>query len=348
MKSVSSQNLIHLKSLKLQYPADITFSNVRPAEMSDSNSLVFVSTKNMLEVALNNKVQGFIILEKIYSETKDLLSKNFFVATTQNIQWAMSEILFLFDKNKLPAPSKNIHTTAIINPTARIGKNVSVAPYAVIENDVVIEDNVSIGAHTVIEHNSVIQENTEISAHVFVGSYSQIGKNCKIASHVVLGSDGFGFFTDKNFTHHKIAQIGIVVLEDNVELGAHCAIDRATLTETRIKSGSKFDNHCHIAHNCVIGENAAVAAGFIVAGSTTIGKNFMSSGNVGVLGHLKLTDHIVLTARTGVINSLEKSGVYGGFPAIEHKENLKILAVTSHLPKIKKQITQIMKHLGLE
>ncbi len=348
MKSVSSQNLIHLKSLKLLHSANLSFSNVRPAEASDPNSLVFVSTKNMLEVAVKNKTQGYIILEKVYSEVEYLLSKDFFVATTPNIQWAMSEILFLFDKNKISAQSKNIHPTALISPTAQIGKNVSIAPYAVIENDVVIEDNVSIGTHTVIEHHSRIKENTEISALVFIGSYSQIGKNCKLASHVVLGSDGFGFFTDKNFTHHKIAQIGIVVLEDNVELGAHCAVDRATLTETRIKSGSKFDNHCHIAHNCVIGENAAVAAGFIVAGSTSIGKNFMSSGNVGVLGHLKLTDNIILTARAGVMNSLEKSGVYGGYPAIEHKENLKILAVTSHLPKIKKQITQIMKHLGLE
>lgn len=347
MKLVSSQNLVHFKSLKPQNNCLIDFSTVKPADQADEKSLVFISTKAMLEIAISNGAQGFIILEKIYSEVSELLKKEYWVSTTPNTHWAMSEILDLFDQNKnTSAPT--IHPTAFISPSAQIGKNVSIAAFAVIEDHSQINDGALIGSHTVIQHHALVGQNTQIAPHVTVGSFCEIGKNCKIASQVVIGSDGFGFFTDKTFTHHKIAQIGKVIIEDNVEIGAHCAIDRATLTETRIKAGSKFDNHCHIAHNCVIGENAVIAAGFIVAGSTTIGKNFMSSGSVGVLGHLTIADNVILTGRTGVIKSIEKSGVYGGFPAVDHKENLKTMAAISNLSKMRKQLSVVLKHLGLE
>jgi UDP-3-O-[3-hydroxymyristoyl] glucosamine N-acyltransferase len=346
MKSVNSENLARFQSLTVKINSSLIFSNVNPPDNSNANSLVFVSTKQMFETALKNNVHGFIILEKIYSDVENLLPANSFVATTSNIHFAMSEIIFLFDENKIR--SEKIHPTAVISPTAKIGKNVSISAYAVIEDFSVIEDSVVIGAHTVIEHHAVILENTELSAHVFIGSHCQIGKNCKISPQTVIGADGFGYFTDATFTHHKIAQIGIVVLEDNVELGAHCAVDRAALTETRIKKGSKLDNFCHIAHNVEIGENAILAAAFKVAGSTKIGKNLMSSGGIDINGHVTIADNVILTARTGITASVENSGIYGGFPAVPHKDNLKIMATVPHLPKIKKQIAQIMKHLGLE
>ncbi len=347
MKSVTTNELAQFKSLKIENNHSMNFSAVHPAELATSGSLVFVSSKQLLETAVAQGARGFVILEKIYSEASPLIQKDFWVATTPNIQWAMSDILSLFDIHK-SLTQATIHPTAIISPAAHIGKNVTIAPYVVIEDHARIEDNVIIGSHTVVEHHAKIGQYTQLSPHVTIGSHCSIGKNCRIASHVVIGSDGFGFFTDKTFTHHKIAQIGNVVIEDNIELGAHCAVDRATLTETRIKSGSKFDNHCHIAHNCVIGENAAVAAGFIVAGSTIIGKNFMSSGGVGMLGHLKIADNVILTARAGVMNSIDKSGMYGGYPAIDHKENLKTMAAISNLTKMRKQLNAVLKHLGIE
>ncbi len=346
MKSVSTSELQNFKSLTIRNNPTYVFSNVRPANLSNSESLVFIANLEMFKAALSKNVQGFIILEKIYLTLPEPDLKNYFVCTTPNIQWAMSEILSLFDETK--NTNLGIHPSAVIGPNVKIGKNVSVSAYAVISDFSIIADNVQIGAHCAIGNNVIIKENTVLASHVSIGNFCEIGKNCNFSSHVVIGSDGFGYFTDKNFIHHKIPQIGKVIIEDNVELGAHCAIDRATLTETRIKSGSKLDNHCHIAHNCEIGENAALAAGFIVAGSTKIGKNLMSSGGVGILGHLEITDNVILTARTGVIESIAESGFYGGYPAIPQKENLKIMATIPHLPKIKKQIAQIMKHLGLE
>ena len=351
MKSVSTQDLQNFESITLKNNKDLKFSNVQPSDDSNSESLVFISTVEMLKTSLIKKVRGFIILEKIYSQiTTDYDLKNCLVYTTPNIQWAMSEILHLFDRNKNIHVETNvtIHPTAIISPTASIGKNVSICAYAIIADFAVIQDFVHIGPHCVVEHHATIKEKTFLASHVFIGSYCEIGKNCNLASHVVIGSDGFGYFTDKNFNHHKIPQIGIVRLEDNVEMGAHCAVDRATLNETKIKSGSKFDNHCHIAHNVEIGENAIAAAAFKVAGSTKIGKNLMTSGGIDINGHITVSDNVILTARAGLTKSIEAPGIYGGFPAMEHKENLKVLATIPHLPKIKKQIAQIMKHLGLE
>lgn len=347
MKTVSAKDLAQFKSLKIENNFTIDFSDIQPAEFATSNSLVLISTKKMLEIALSQGARGFIILEKIYADVASLLEKETWIATTPNIHWAMSEILAIFDNNKILTLS-NIHPSAVISPSAHIGKNVSIAPYVVIEDHAHIDDGAVVGSHTVIEHHAKIGQFTQLSPHVTIGSHCTVGKNCRIGSQVVIGSDGFGFFTDKTFTHHKIAQIGNVVIEDNVELGAHCAVDRATLTQTRIKSGSKFDNHCHIAHNCTIGENAVIAAGFIVAGSTVIGKNFMSSGSVGVLGHLTIADNVILTVRAGVINSIDKPGVYGGFPAVDHKENLKTMAAISNLTKMRKQLNAVLKHLGLE
>lgn len=346
MKSVSSSNFNQIKSLKILSSIEKIFFNILPPDQANAQSLVFISTSDQLATAINNKVLGFIILEKIFSSVENLIPKNSFFCTTPNIHWAMSDVLTFFDKNILI--DAKIHPTAVIHSKAQIGKNVTIGAFAVIGDAVIIQDHVFIGPHCVIEHHSLIKQSAFLTAQVFIGSYSEIGERSKLGPHVVIGSDGFGFFTDKNFNHHKISQIGNVVLEDDVELGAHCAIDRATLTETRIQRGSKFDNHCHVAHNCEIGENAAVAAGFIVAGSTKIGKNFMSSGGVGVIGHLKITDNVILTARTGVMTSIEKSGIYGGYPNIEQKENLKIMATTQQLPKMRKQISAILKHLGLE
>ncbi|MBC7754689.1 MAG: UDP-3-O-(3-hydroxymyristoyl)glucosamine N-acyltransferase, partial [Moraxellaceae bacterium] len=150
------------------------------------------------------------------------------------------------------------------------------------------------------------------------------------------------------FAHHKIPQIGKVVIEDHCDLGSHCSVDRATLTETRIKAGSKLDNFCHIAHNCEIGENSMLAAGFMTAGSTIMGKNMMTGGGVHLNGHIKIADNVIFAGNTGVVSDVDAPGVYGGFPQVPQKENLRIMSSLAFLPKLRRQVSQIFKHLGLE
>lgn len=330
MESITSEFLTtkfnHLLTLKLN--KSVTLKEVLPAEHANPTSLVFVPNKNLFQVALNKNVTAFILTEKLFKELQEEIPNEIALWTTTNIQQAMSQILEVFDK-KTQFIKSGIHPTAYIHPTAKVSKSAH------------------IGAFAVIEAHSVVGDETVIFPHVYVGPYCEIGQRCYISPHVTIGSDGFGFFTDKSFTHHKIPQIGKVVIEDDCEFGSHCAIDRATLTETRIKKGSKFDNFCHIAHNVQFGENALVAAGFIVAGSTIIGKNLMTSGGVHVLGHLKVADNVILSARAGAMQDIEKPGMYGGFPLEPHKESIKTHVTIPQIKKMRKQLNKILKHLNL-
>ncbi len=346
MTSVSSETLTAAcPSLKLVQSQSSLFTQVAPPAQANATSLVFANTDELLQIAIKQNALGYIIPEKLLPLVQNVIDKSKSVWTTANVHTAMAEVLKNFNGYK-PVNS-GIHPQAFVDPTARVGKNVTIEPFAVIGKNVVIGDNCIIGAQTILENDSTIGDNTKLSAQVFLGFNCHIGKNCVIGPQNVFGSDGFGFVTDKQGTHHKIAQIGQVIIEDNCEFGAQCAVDRATMTETRIRKGSKFDNFIHIAHNCDIGENALIAAGFIVAGSTKIGRQVTAAGSVGVLGHLTVADNVILTGRTGVVSSIEKSGVYGGYPQIDHKENLKIMMSQQSLPKIRKQVAKILKHLGL-
>ncbi|AZZ35902.1 UDP-3-O-(3-hydroxymyristoyl)glucosamine N-acyltransferase [Bdellovibrio sp. qaytius] len=346
MTSVSAETLTaSCPSLKLVQSQSSLFTQVATPQQANATSLVFANTDELLQTAIKQNALGFIIPEKLLSQVQNAIDKSKSVWTTTNVHMSMAEVLKKF--NGYTTVNSGIHPQAAIDPTAKLGKNVTVEPFAVIGKNVSIGDNCIIGAQTVLENDSSVGENTKISAQVYLGFNCHIGKNCIIGPQNVFGSDGFGFVTDKQGTHHKIAQIGQVIIEDDCEFGAYCAIDRATITETRIRKGSKFDNMIHIAHNCEIGENALITAGFIVAGSTKIGKQFTAAGSSGVVGHITIADNVVLTGRTGVVSSIDKPGVYGGFPQLNHKESLRILMSQQSLPKLRKQVAKILKHLGI-
>lgn len=346
MNPIQSQEINKLPLLKSHQFIDLQFLNVRPPEQAQPSTLVFVSSVEAAQLARKKGARGFIILEKIFEQTQNLFSDACCVWTCPQINEAMFQVLPLFDPK--PQAQGTIHPTALVHATAQLGSQVTIDEYAVIKENVVLADQCWVGAHSVIEASAQIGKNTSIAPHVVIGSFCEIGNECKIASHVTIGSDGFGFFTDKTNTHHKIPQIGKVVIEDQCEIGSHCAIDRATLTETRIKSGSKLDNFCHVAHNVTIGQNAMLAAGFMVAGSTHIGKNLTTAGGVQMNGHIQVVDNVILAGRTGVVSSIEQSGIYGGFPQIPHKENLKVMSSLAILPQLRKQVSKILKHLNIE
>lgn len=335
MRSISTDQITSLNpsllSLrqKTEQKDELTpLTEVLPPDLAGPTSLVFVSNKSLFEIAIKKKARALILTEAAFTEVQKEIPTDITLWTTQNLQEAMCLVLPLFDKNKqhlLPG----IHPTAHIHPTAKVSERAHIGAYAVIE------------AHAAVGADSVIYP------YVYIGAYCEIGQRCHISSHVSIGSDGFGFFTDKTFKHHKVPQIGKVVIEDDCELGSHCTIDRATLTETRIKKGSKFDNFCHIAHNVQIGENALVAAGFIVAGSTVIGKNLMTSGGVHALDHLKIADNVILSARAGVTQNIEQPGMYGGFPLEPHKESVKTHTSIPKIKELRKQVARILKHLNL-
>ncbi|ASD64567.1 UDP-3-O-(3-hydroxymyristoyl)glucosamine N-acyltransferase [Bdellovibrio bacteriovorus] len=320
-------------------------SKVLPPEQCDSESLVFVSKPDQLALAL--KAQAPIIVAH-KSLTVPTDSKAAFF-TAGSIQLGMAAILPLFDgkMNRFNQATK-IHPTAIVHETAHLGKNVGLGPYVVIGEHAKIGDGATIGAHTVVESFAEIGDHTLLHPHVFVGSHCVLGSHCEIHPHTTIGSDGFAFAMQKDGTQKKIPQIGRVVIGNNVELGANCAVDRAALTETRIGNGTKMDNFCHIAHNVIIGENNVMAAKFSIAGSSKIGNNCMFGGEVAVSDHITVGDRIVIAGRGAVTYNLTEPGQYGGYPLEPLRDALKTLTNKTHLTRLRKDVSRVIKHLGLK
>jgi len=308
------------------------------------NTLVFVSTPDALEMALRGRPSILVLLDKL---TKQPIDFDGALYSTPSIPAAMALILPLLDRKKARFPSGH-HPTAVIDPTAQIGQNVSLGPYAVIGAYASIGDNCLIGSHTVVESGASIGSGTMLHPQVVIGADCQVGKNCEIHSHTVIGADGFGFIQGPDQKRNKIPQLGIVVIEDSVEFGANSAVDRATLGETRIGEGSKFDNFVHVAHNCKIGKNNVLAAKFAVAGSTEIGDNCMIGGGVDVTDHIKVGNSIIIGGRSGVTKDVLEPGAYAGFPLEPIRDAVRTLASMPHIHSLRKQVSQIRKHLGMK
>ena len=228
-----------------------------------------------------------------------------------------------------------IHPTAVIAPSATLGRDVRVGAHAVIGDQCKIGDSAMIGHGVVLGEQVTVGEGTVLHANVTVREGCVIGARGIIHSGAVVGSDGFGFAPRPDGTYEKIPQLGIVVIEDDVEIGANCTLDRATLGETRIKKGAKLDNLIQIAHNVVIGENTVIAAQAGISGSTKIGKNNMIGGQVGITGHLEIADRTKIGAQSGIHRSIHQPGqTYFGSPAQPHREAFRIQGAVVQLPDL--------------
>ncbi|MBP7217284.1 MAG: UDP-3-O-(3-hydroxymyristoyl)glucosamine N-acyltransferase [Candidatus Omnitrophica bacterium] len=269
---------------------------------------------------------------------------------TENPSLAFAKLL----SQLMPADVRHpqgIHPSAVIGKRVTLGKNVSCGPYVVINDDAVIGDNTIVYAHAFIGNNVRIGGETLIYANVAIREHVTIGDRVIIHSGTVIGSDGFGYVTVEG-KHHKIPQVGQVIIEDDVEIGANCAIDRARFEKTVIGKGTKIDNLVHIAHNVIIGEHCLIVAQVGVSGSTTLGNNVILAGQVGLVGHISVGDNAVVMAQAGVNKSIPADAVYWGYPAKPVETARKVNACVQNLPKLydhvgelRKKVEELTKHL---
>lgn len=247
------------------------------------------------------------------------------------------EILF---PERIPHP-KDIHRSAVISAKAKVGKNCGVGAYTVIEDGAEIGENTVIyplcyiGKNTKVGRDSIIYPNVTIREEIFIGDRVVIHPGC------VIGSDGFGYDTQKDGTHVKIPQVGTIVIEDDVELGACVTIDRARFSKTVIGKGSKIDNLCQIAHNVKIGPNSIIAAQCGISGSTEIGRNAVLGGQVGVADHIKLGDFVTVGAQSGVTKSFPSKTTLFWYPAKPVEKVRDIIASIGLLPKLFKRVGEL-------
>ena len=253
---------------------------------------------------------------------------------------AFARLLEMYNQVKLN--KSGISKQAYISDKATVGNNIYAGEFAVISDGAKIGNNVKIYPQVYIGENVVIGDNTTLFSGVKVYSDCVIGKDCIIHSGTVIGADGFRF--DPQAEIKKIPQIGNVIIEDDVELGANCAIDRATLGSTILRRGVKFDNLVHIAHNVEVGEECYFAACTVVAGSTRIGKHVMCSGQVGIVGHLEIADGTIVTAQSGLSKSITQKGtVQMGSPAFDAGKYRKAFIHFRNLDTIVQRIDKLEK-----
>jgi UDP-3-O-[3-hydroxymyristoyl] glucosamine N-acyltransferase len=238
-------------------------------------------------------------------------------------------------------PAIGAHPHAILGDDVQLGEGASVGPFAVVGDGAVIGARTVIYPHVVIGRHARIGDDCILHARVSIRERVRIGHRVVIQDGAVLGSDGFGFARRADGTHHKIPQIGGVVVEDDVEIGAHTAIDRPAVGETRIGAGSKIDNLVQVAHGVTLGRNVLLAAQVGVAGSTTIDDGVTLAGQVGVAGHLTIGKGVIATAQTGIPNSVEPGAFISGYPAIANRDWLKSSAVFRRLPEMRKQLADL-------
>ena len=241
---------------------------------------------------------------------------------------------------------KGIEEFAFIDKTAILGTDVYVGSFSYIGKKAVIGDNAKIYPQVFIGENVKIGDNTIIYPGVKIYHNCVIGNNCIIHSGCIIGSDGFGFAPQKDGTFMKIQQIGNVIIEDNVEIGANTTVDRATLGSTKIKAGVKLDNLIQIAHNVEINENTVIAAQTGIAGSTKIGKNCLIGGQVGFVGHIRIADKTNIGAQAGIGKSIKKEGrMLLGSPALDLNRFHRSYSVFKNLPELRKEFYELKKQV---
>jgi len=332
---ISLRELAELVGGKVIGNPEAKVSGLGSLDDAIEGQITFLSNPKLVAKVLKTRATAVILPKGV-----DSFGRN--VIETSNPYLAFAKVLTLFSAtHRVP---KGVMAGSFVSSCAVLGADVTVYPGAY------IGDNVSIGERVTIHPGVVVYEDTIIGDDVIIHSNVSIRERCRIGNRViihngaVIGSDGFGYVPDGK-SYYKIPQVGIVVIEDDVEIGANTTIDRAALDITHIKRGVKLDNLVQIAHNCIIGEDTAIAAQTGLSGSSIIGRNVTISGQVATAGHVKVGDNIILAGRCGVTGDLEKPGVYSGVPPIPHKEWLKASVVFPKLPEMKKNITNLEKRV---
>jgi UDP-3-O-[3-hydroxymyristoyl] glucosamine N-acyltransferase len=265
------------------------------------------------------------------------------IIEVSNPYLAFAKLLTLFYVQ--PHPPRGVMPEACVGIGVAIGEDVSIYPGASIGDNVALGDRCVIHSGAVIYAGVTIGDDTTVHANVVIRERCRVGNRCVIQPGAVIGSDGFGYAPDGS-GYYAIPQIGIVVLEDDVEIGANTCIDRAALEVTLIRRGTKLDNLVQVAHNCQIGEDCMIVSQVGISGSTKIGNHVTLAGQVGVAGHLSIGDNVIVGAQSGVPGSLPANAGYSGSPVLPHKEWLKSMAVVANLPALKKTVSALEKRIA--
>jgi len=304
---------------------DIEITGLNGIEQAGPGELTFVSNAKYAAAARSTRAAAVIVAEDFPAlSTAMLRSKDPYLSFAHALELFHSPLRY----------EPGVHATAVVHPSAKIGRDSHVGPYVVVGEDVEIGDNAVLLAHVVIYRGVKIGDNFFAHAHVAVRENCRIGNHVLLHNGVVIGSDGFGFAKTAQGHWYKIPQPAPVVIEDDVEVQANSCIDRASVGETRIRRGVKIDNLVQVGHGSQVGEDALLCSQVGLGGSTEIGKRVILTGQVGVVGHCKVGEGAIVTPQSGVANDIAAGALVSGAPAVDHKLWLKYSALLSKLPEM--------------
>lgn len=315
------------EGLDIQKPASL--GNAGPSDIS------FAASEAVARSMSSSKAGALIIPIGVVPDRPSLVVKNPTLVFARVAAMLAPE----------PAPSPGIHPTAIVGDGVVFGVNVHVGASVTVGAVCVIGDNVALRDGVRVMQNCHIGADTVVFENVVIYRDTVIGKRCRIHANSTIGSDGFGYVRDNNGVHVKIPQLGRVVIEDDVEIGASACIDRATLDETRIGSGTKIDNLVQIGHNCTVGKNVVIAGLSGLAGSVTLEDGVMIGGAAAVADHVRICSGALIAGKTGVYSDITEPGVYAGPMAMKNMEYKRFLLSGKRMDRLEKKISELKKEI---
>lgn len=340
-KSLKLSELAKLTQSKLIGDPDYPIFNVSDLESATAEDASFLGNPRY-EQAMKRSEAGVVFI----TPTIPLIDgRNFLISDNPSLAF-QKLVDVIYDPDSEKSGFENIHPSAVIHPSAKIGKNVSIAPNAVIDKNVTIGDHTTIGAGVFIGPYTTIGTDCFLYARVVVREGCEIGNRVTIQPGAVIGSCGFGYVQDKDGKHIKLKQVGGVVIEDDVEIGANATIDRSRFKVTKIGRGTKIDNLVQIGHGTIIGPYNIIIAQTAIAGSTETGRSVYIGGQAAVGGHLKLADGVMIAACSAVSKSLTKAGKYNGIPAVPIENYNRNSVFLRNIEKYVQQIKELEKRVG--
>ncbi len=319
--------------------ADIEIKGAAGLDKAKQGHITFLSNDKYLNETEHTEASAILINKKYVD-----LNLTIPTISVDNVYTALAEILNLFDESKMGTPG--IHPMAYASDKATIDSTAHIGPSCIIEDQVTVGAKTQIMGQVYLGKNVTIGANCIIYPGVKVYHDCHIGDNCILHANAIIGADGFGFAPQADGTFVKIPQIGNVILEDHVEIGANTVVDRATMNSTIIRKGVKLDNLIQVGHNVEIGENTVIAALTGIAGSAKIGKQCQIGGQVGISGHITVPDRTMIQAQSGVTKGGKLPGQkLSGSPAVPYNNFVKSFVITKNLPDLQARIRKLEKQL---
>ncbi len=334
----SAQQIAAFLNGTVEGDPDVKVSNFSKIEEGKIGTLTFLANPKYEHYIYNTKASIVLV-------NNDFTPSGIVPATLIRVDNAYASLAMLLNMVEQSKKKENgIDSTAFIAKSASVDENAYIGAFAYIGNNAKVGKNCRIYPYAYVGDNVIIGDNTVLYPHVTIYEGCVVGCNCILHAGSVVGSDGFGFAPEGE-TYKKIPQLGNVVIEDDVEIGANTTIDRAVMDSTILRRGVKLDNLVQIAHNVEVGENTVMAAQVGIAGSVKIGKHCMFGGQVGLAGHIKIADHVNFGAQSGVISDIKEATTVLGAPAIPAKNFMRSSAIFGRLPEMYRTIGQLQREI---